>query len=42
MECNPDDINIKNIKGWKKNNIRRNLVNLNRLKRGNGFPINRS
>ena len=23
MECNPDDINIKNIKGWKKNNINR-------------------
>ena len=23
MECNPDDINIKNIKGWKNNNINR-------------------
>ena len=23
MECNPDDININNIKGWKKNNINR-------------------
>ena len=23
MECNPDDINIKNIKGWKQNNINR-------------------
>ena len=25
MECNPDDINIKNIKGWKRNNWESNL-----------------
>ena len=23
MECNPDDINILNIRGWKKNNVNR-------------------